>query len=73
LVRSRTDWRAAAVARFVEETSTVVLTVCSPSGYSYRLRRDPSSEVVVDDGFAILRSDAGDDWRDNFSRYDLRW
>jgi len=73
LVRSRTDWRTAAIARYVEETAMVVLTVRSPSGYSYRLRRDRETEVMVDGGLAILSADADDTWRDNFSRYDIRW
>jgi hypothetical protein len=57
----------------VEETSTIVLTVCSPGGHSYRLRRDPATEIVIEGGFAILPADADDTWRDNFSKYDLRW
>ena len=73
LVRSRKDWRIAAIARFVEETKIVVLTVCSPTGHSYRLRRDPATEIVVEGGFAILPADAEDTWRDNFSKYDKRW
>ena len=73
LVRSRKDWRTAAISRFVEETKIVVLTVCSPSGHSYRLRRDPATEVFVEGGFAILPADAEDTWRDNFSNYDKRW
>ena len=73
LVRSRTDWRTAAIARIVKDTSTIVLTVCSPSGHSYRLRRDPTTEIVVEGGFAILPADADDTWRDNFSKYDFRW
>jgi len=73
LIRSRTDWRTAAISRFVEETAMVVLTVCSPSGYSYRLRRDPATELVLEGGFAILPSEFDDTWRDNFSAYDRRW
>jgi hypothetical protein len=73
LVRSRKDWRNAAVSRFVEETRTVVLTVCSPTGHSYRLRRPPESLVVIEGGFAILSTDTADHWRNNFSRYDTRW
>src|SRR5690348_5170967 len=65
LVRSRTDWRTAAISRVVAETSIIVLTVCSPSGYSYRLRRDPATEVVIEGGFAILPADSEDTWRDN--------
>jgi hypothetical protein len=51
----------------------VVLTVCSPSGHSYRLRRDRETEVMFEGGFAILPADAEDTWRDNFSPYDIRW
>ncbi|HYJ91308.1 MAG TPA: hypothetical protein VEV84_08370 [Pyrinomonadaceae bacterium] len=63
----------AAISRFVEETETVVLTVCSPSGYSYRLRRDQATEIIIEGGFAILPADSGDSWRDNFTGYDRRW
>jgi len=73
LIRSRTDWRTAAIARFVEETEIVVLTVRSPSGYSYRLRRDRATQVMFDGGFPVLPADADDTWRDNFSHYDGRW
>jgi hypothetical protein len=73
LVRSRKDWRAAAISRVVGETSKIVLTVCSPSGCSYRLHRDAATEIIVEGGFAILPADADDTWRDNFSRYDYRW
>jgi hypothetical protein len=71
LIRSKQDWRVAAISKIVEET--IVLTVCSPSGYSYRLRRQPSTEVVIEGGFAILPADTKDTWRENFSEYDRRW
>ena len=51
----------------------VVLTVCSPSGHSYRLRRDLWTEVILEGGFAILPSDGDDTWRDNFTGYYRRW
>ena len=71
LVRSRVDWRSAAVSKIVEER--VVLTVCSPKGGTYRLRR-PSDAVMVRDGLLyILPYDCEDTWRDNFGRYDSRW
>jgi hypothetical protein len=73
LVRSRTDWRAAAISRIIEESAVVVLTVCSPSGHSYRLRRELTTEVIVEGGFAILPADSDDSWRENFSVYDRRW
>lgn len=71
LVRSRTDWRHAAVSKIVDER--VVLTVCSPTGRTYRLRREFDAEVIVKNTVHILAHDQTDDWRENFSRYDLRW
>ena len=71
LVRSRKDWRAAAIARIAEDCA--VLTVCSPSGHSYRLTRDLATEIMIEGGFAILPSETDDTWRDNFSDYDIRW
>lgn len=71
LVRSKKDWRTAAVARISEEK--IVLTICSPSGRTYRLYREPDMEVVYEGIIPILKSDMEDNWRENFSRYDLRW
>lgn len=71
IVRSRKDWRHAAVAKVADER--VVLTVCSPTGRTYRLRRALDSEVVIRGTVHILAHDQPDDWRENFSRYDLRW
>jgi hypothetical protein len=71
LVRSRRDWRFAAVSAVKEER--IVLTICSPSGRTYRLRRDLDSEIFFEGFIPILKNDAADDWRENFGRYDLRW
>ena len=71
LVRSKTDWRFAAISRVVEER--VVLTVCSPKGGTYRLRRDLDTIVIRDGLLYILPYECDDTWRDNFSRYDVRW
>ena len=71
LVRSRTGWRFAAVSKVVDER--IVLTVCSPSGHTYRLRRENDTVVVRDGLLYILPSLHTDDWRQNFSRYDPRW
>ena len=51
----------------------VVLTVASPSGYSYRLRRDPDTEILVEGTIPILKYDETDTWRDNLGTYDVRW
>ncbi len=71
LVRSRVDWRFAAVSRIAEDL--VVLTVCSPTGRTYRLRRDSDAQVLVEGTIPILPYEKSEDWRDNFSRYDHRW
>ena len=71
IVRSKTDWRFAAVSKVVDER--IVLTVCSPTGRTYRLRRDMDTEIFVEGIIPILVNDEPDDWRDNFGTYDYRW
>lgn len=71
VVRSRVDWRHAAIARVAEDK--VVLTVHSPSGYSYRLRRGLDAAITYDGEIAVLLSDHKDNWRKNFSPLDPRW
>ncbi len=71
LVRSRLDWRFAAVSRVAEDR--IVLTVCSPTGRTYRLRREMDAQIVMEGTIPILPHDKAEDWRGNFSRYDLRW
>lgn len=71
LVRSRTDWRFAAVSKVIEER--IVLTVCSPTGRTYRLRREFDTAVAMDGPIPHLVHNECENWRDNFSRYDVRW
>jgi hypothetical protein len=71
LVRSKTDWRFAAISKVVDER--VVLTVCSPKGGTYRLRRELDTVVLSDGILYILPYECEDTWRDNFGRYDVRW
>ena len=71
LVRSRKDWRFAAVSKIIEEH--IVLTVCSPTGRTYRLRRDMDSEITFEGTIPILKYDELEDWRENFGSYDIRW
>jgi hypothetical protein len=71
LVRSRKDWRFAAVSKIVDER--VVLTVCSPTGRTYRLRREMDCEVTFDGLIPILLYDEPENWRENFGCYDARW
>ena len=71
VVRSKIDWRFATVAKSVDDK--IVLTVCSPTGRTYRLRRDLDAGVTYEGSIPILLSDFPEHWRDNFSHYDARW
>ncbi len=71
IVRSRKNWRFAAVSRISPER--VVLTVCSPSGRTYRLWREHGVEIVMEGTIPVLPYEAADTWHDNFSSYDRRW
>ena len=71
LIRSKTDWRAAVVSQLHEGKATLI--VCSPNGRTYRLRRLLGLEMIFDGKIPILKSETGENWRDNFSKYDVRW
>jgi hypothetical protein len=71
LVRSKKDWRFASVAAIREDF--VVLTICSSSGRTYRLRRQIDTAIVFEGDIPLLKSETMENWRDNFSEYDVRW
>jgi hypothetical protein len=71
LIRSKKDWRAAVVSQVYEEKATLI--VCSPNGGTYRLRRLLEMVIIFDGKIPILKSDLEDTWRENFSKYDVRW
>jgi hypothetical protein len=71
LIRSKTDWRSAVVCGFTEEK--VTLSVCSPTGRTYRLRRKLEAEIVFDGTIPILKIETDENWRENFTKYDFRW
>jgi hypothetical protein len=71
LVRSKKDWRFAVVCRKTDEY--ISLAVASPKGGNYRLRRSADLELSFDGQVPYLTATEADDWRENFSRYDLRW
>jgi len=71
LFRSRSDWRTAVVSRKTDDG--VTLSVASPKGRNYRLRRDAELAVGIADGLYFLHSQASDVWTDNFASYDSRW
>jgi hypothetical protein len=71
LIRSKTDWRSAVVARLDPEKVTI--SVCSPTGRTYRLRRRLETEIIFDGGIPILKIETLENWRENFTKYDFRW
>lgn len=71
LYRAKSEWRSAAIARFGEEKAT--LTICSPSGRTYRLSRQLEAEIIFIDNLPVLRSDYPDEWIENYTTYDQRW
>lgn len=71
LVRSKIDWRVAVISKFDEEKATLI--VCSPLGRTYRLRRLLDAEIIFDGKIPILKTETEENWRENFSKYDLRW
>ena len=71
LIRTKKDWRTAVVSQFYTEKATLI--VCSPSGRTYRLRRLLEMEIIFDGKIAILKCDLEENWRENFSKYDVRW
>ncbi len=71
LYRAKDDWRTATIARFGNEKA--VLTVCSPTGRTYRLHRLLETEIVLDGKIPILKIEKQEDWRENFTNYDFRW
>ena len=71
LVRSKKDWRFAVVSRKTEEF--ISLSIASPTGYNYRIRRTADLEIAFDGTIPFLLAEDTENWRDNFSGYDTRW
>ena len=70
VVRSRSGWRFAAVSKVVDER--IVLTVCSPTGRTYRLRRDLDTQILIEGMIPVLVCDTDENWREHLSPYDRR-
>lgn len=68
ILRCRKDWRVAAVA--LVGTEAVTLTVASPTGGSYRVRRPLDAPLSLDGAIPILGEGT---WRVGLARYDPRW
>jgi len=70
VLRCRKDWRTASVAAFEPELARVVLSVASPSGHTYRVRRPADSPLTIEGPIPVLGEGH---WRPGLVRYDLRW
>jgi hypothetical protein len=68
ILRCRKDWRDAAVASITPESIT--LSVGSPSGHTYRVRRAPDSPLCLDGSIPVMGEGS---WHANRVRYDFRW
>ena len=68
VLRCRADWRDAAVA--LVEPDRVVLSVGSPSGRTYRVRRPSASVLSLDGPVPVLGEGS---WQAGRVRYDARW
>lgn len=67
----RKDWRAATVAAI--EADCIRLSVASPTGRTYRLRRPHDSILNLDGSIPILSDRGPSGWRVALARYDTRW
>ncbi|MGH9940899.1 MAG: hypothetical protein ACRD9R_00900 [Pyrinomonadaceae bacterium] len=69
VLRCRKDWRAATiVAASLEQ---VTLSVASPTGHTYRVRRPADAPLSFRGEIPLLGE--GSAWRAGFARYDARW
>jgi hypothetical protein len=68
VLRCRKDWRDATVVAVTLDK--VVLSVTSPTGRTYRLRRPHDSPLYFDGHIPILGEGQ---WRAGLARYDSRW
>ena len=71
LYRAKKDWRCAVLSRIGKEKVTLI--VCSPTGRTYRLHRLLETEITFDGKIPILKIEAEENWRENFTSYDFRW
>ncbi len=68
ILRCRKDWRVACVSAITHDS--VTLSVGSPSGHTYRVRRPADSPLTFDGVLPVLGEGQ---WRAGLARYDARW
>ncbi|MDQ1560350.1 MAG: hypothetical protein QOD32_3410 [Pyrinomonadaceae bacterium] len=69
----RKDWRTATVVRV--ELDKITLSVNSPTGRTYRMRRPPDAPLAFDGHIPLLPGAGRSNpcWRTALARYDVRW
>ena len=68
ILRCRKDWRDATIA--ARSPQAIILSVGSPSGHTYRVRKPADSPLTLDGSIPVLGEGS---WRAGRVRYDLRW
>jgi hypothetical protein len=68
ILQCRTDWRFATVSKI--DDRNVTLSVGSPKGKTYRVRRVPDTFVSMEGSIPVLGSGV---WRAGLVNYDKRW
>jgi hypothetical protein len=71
VLRCRKDWRTATVVRI--ELEKITLSVSSPTGRTYRMRRPPDAPLTFDHNIPLLDAGKPSCWRAGLARYDVRW
>ena len=71
VLRCRKDWRTATVVRI--ELEKITLSVSSPTGRTYRMRRPPDAPLTYDNNIPLLDAGKPSCWRAGLARYDVRW
>ena len=72
VLRCRADWRDAVVVNIAADA--VTLSVSSPTGRTYRVRRPPDAVVCLDGLIPVLDDKYKEGaWRVGLVRYDNRW
>jgi hypothetical protein len=71
VLRCRKDWRTATVVSI--ELEKITLSVNSPTGRTYRMRRPPDAPLIFDGSVPLLGETASSCWRAALARYDVRW
>jgi hypothetical protein len=71
VMRCRRDWRTASVSSV--EPDCVRLSVASPTGHTYRVRRPADSPLTYEGALPLLGEITPAGWRALLVRYDVRW